>query len=53
MKSPILTTSMEVFLDLEMVREARLEEFAGYLKMQVYCRVWFSQSDQDEVGRHK
>ena len=46
------------FLDPEMVREARVEELAGYLAMQVYCRVpvaelWFSQSDQDEVGRHK
>ena len=27
------------FLDPEMVREARVEELAGYLKMQVYCRV--------------
>ena len=27
------------FLDPEMVKEARVEEFAGYLKMQVYCRV--------------
>ena len=27
------------FLDPEMVREARVEESAGYLKMQVYCRV--------------
>ena len=27
------------FLDLEMAREARVEELAGYLKMQVYCRV--------------
>ena len=26
-------------LDPEMVREARVEELAGYLKMQVYCRV--------------
>ena len=27
------------FLDPEMVRGARVEEFAGYLAMQVYCRV--------------
>ena len=27
------------FLDPEMVKEARVEELAGYLKMQVYCRV--------------
>ena len=27
------------FLDPDMVREARVEELAGYLKMQVYCRV--------------
>ena len=27
------------FLSPEMVREARVEESAGYLKMQVYCRV--------------
>ena len=27
------------FLDPEMVREARVEELAGCLKMQVYCRV--------------
>ena len=27
------------FLDPEMVREARVEELAGYLAMQVYCRV--------------
>ena len=25
------------FLDPEMVRDARVEELAGYLKMQVYC----------------
>ena len=35
-----------------------MEELAGYLKMQVYCRVpvaeiGFSQSNQNEVGRHK
>ena len=46
------------FLDPEMVREARVEELAGYLKMQVYCRVpvaeiGFPPSNQDEVGRHK
>ena len=38
------------FLDPEMVREARVEELTGYLKMQVY---WFSQSNQDEVDRHQ
>ena len=27
------------FLNPEMVREARVEELAGYLAMQVYCRV--------------
>ena len=27
------------FLDHEMVKEARVEELAGYLKMQVCCRV--------------
>ena len=27
------------FMDPEMVREARVEKLAGYLKMQVYCRV--------------
>ena len=27
------------FLDPEMVREARVEELPGYLKMQVYCRL--------------
>ena len=36
------------FLDLEMVREARVEELAGYLKMQVYCRVPVA-----EIGSHK
>ena len=43
------------FLDPEMVREQRVEELAGYLAMQVYCRVpvGFSHSDQDEIGRHK
>ena len=35
------------FLDLEMVREARVEELAGYLKMQVHCRVPVS-----ECGSH-
>ena len=35
------------FLDPEMVREARVEELAGYLKMQVYCRVPVA-----EVGSH-
>ena len=35
------------FLDLEMVREARVEELAGY-KMQVYCRVPVA-----EIGSHK
>ena len=36
------------FLDPEMVREARVEESAGYLKLQVYCRVPVS-----ECGSHK
>ena len=36
------------FLDLEMVREARVEELAGYLKMQVYCRVPVA-----EIGSHE
>ena len=36
------------FLDLEMVREARVEKLAGYLKMQVYCRVPVA-----EIGSHK
>ena len=36
------------FLDPEMVREARVEELAGYLKMQVYCRVPVA-----EIGSHK
>ena len=36
------------FLDPEMVREARVEELAGDLKMQVYCRVPVA-----EVGSHK
>ena len=35
-------------LDPEMVREARVEELAGYLKMQVYCRVPVA-----EIGSHK
>ena len=26
------------FVDPEMVREARVEELAGYLEMQLYCR---------------
>ena len=36
------------FLDPEMVREARVEELAGYFKMQVYCRVPVA-----EIGTHK
>ena len=36
------------FLDPEMVREARLEELAGYLKMQVYWRVPVA-----ECGSHR
>ena len=36
------------FLDPEMVREARVEELAGYLEMQVYCRVPVA-----ECGSHK
>ena len=36
------------FLDPEIVREARVEELAGYLKMQVYCRVPVA-----EIGSHK
>ena len=36
------------FRDPEMVREARVEELAGYLKMQVYCRVPVA-----EIGSHK
>ena len=36
------------FLDPEMVREARVEELAGYLKMQVYCRVPVA-----EIGSHE
>ena len=36
------------FLDPEMVREARVEELAGYLNMQVYCRVPVA-----EIGSHK
>ena len=36
------------FRDPEMVREARMEESAGYLKMQVYCRVPVA-----ECGSHK
>ena len=35
-------------LDPEMVREARVEELAGYLKMQVYCRVPVA-----EIGSHE
>ena len=36
------------FQDPEMVREARVEELARYLKMQVYCRVPVA-----ETGSHK
>ena len=36
------------FLDPEMVREARVEELAGYLKMHVYCRVPVA-----EISSHK
>ena len=36
------------FLDPDMVSEARVEELAGYLKMQVYCRVPVA-----EIGSHK
>ena len=36
------------FLDPEVVREARVEELAGYVKMQVYCRVPVA-----ECGSHK
>ena len=36
------------FLDPEMLREARVEELAGHLKMQVYCRVPVA-----EIGSHK
>ena len=36
------------FLDPEMVREARVEELAGYLKMQVYRRVPVA-----EIGSHR
>ena len=36
------------FLDPEMVREARVEELAGYLKMQVCCRVPVA-----EIGSHE
>ena len=39
------------FLDPEMVREARVEELAGYLKMQVYCRIAVSQVA--EIGSHE
>ena len=38
----------EGFLDPEMVREARVEELSGYLKMQVSCRVPVA-----ECGSHK
>ena len=48
LKSLTLTTSNGGFLDPEMVREARVEELAGYLKMQVYCRVPVA-----EIGSHK
>ena len=45
------------FLDPEMVREARVEELAGYLKMQVYCRVPVAEIGSHKViktrGRHK
>ena len=37
------------FLDPEMVREARVEESAGYLKMQVYCRVSVSECRSHKV----
>ena len=36
------------FLDSEMVKEARVEELAGYLKMQVCCRVPIA-----EIGSHE
>ena len=36
------------FLDPEMVRQARVEELAGYHKMQVYCRVPVA-----EIGSHE
>ena len=36
------------FLDPEMVTEARVEELAGYLAMQVYCRVPVA-----ECGSHR
>ena len=36
------------FLDPEIVREARVEELAGYLAMQVYCRVPVA-----ECGSHR
>ena len=39
MKSLTLMMSNGGFLDPEMVREARVEELVGYLKMQVCCRV--------------
>ena len=43
------------FLDPDLVREARLEELAGYREMQVYCCVPVGgcgshKSDQDEAG---
>ena len=48
MKSHALTMSTGGFLDPEMVKEARVEELAGYLDMQVYCRVPVS-----ECGSHR
>ena len=47
-KSPTLTMSNGGFLDPDLVREARVEKFAGYLAMQVYCRV-----PVGECGSHK
>ena len=39
------------FLGPETVREARVEELAGYLKMQVYCRVPASECGSHKSGR--
>ena len=41
------------FLDLEMVREARMEELAEYLKMQENCHVPVAESDSHRVIKTK
>ena len=41
------------FLDPAMVREARVEDLAGYLKMQVYCRVPVAEICSHEVIKTK